>query len=508
MTFSTIRLKLVVLITTTLLFFVGINYVYNVSKVSERAQSHLNNSTLMISKTLLPQIEKLLTEQHYGDLRKLLSPINNPFIETIEILNLNGHILSGSAQKNMQTYPLFQSLLKLEKQQLRNDVQHVTMTPVIHDHTTLGYLIVEANIDYYHKEITKETNIVLLLTLFYIAISTLAAFLISRSIALPLEAIIAKIHATKANEYLHFEQQPQVEYQYLANAISQKHNSLLELTINLEEEVAKKTLQLQELNNSLELKVDEAITNLQKKEQLLQQQSRHAQMGEMISMIAHQWRQPLSAISATAFSILIKTKRKKFDQSTPEGLEKYNTFLQTNIESIQKYVQFLSTTIDDFRNFFRPEKLKEQCSFDDIITKTLQIAEVSLTNKNIQLTKALQSHCHIHIYKNEVTQALLNILKNAEDNFIERDIVPAQIIIRAYEQNRFCFLEIEDNGGGIDTSIIDKIFDPYFSTKEEKNGTGLGLYMSKVIVEDHNSGRLEVENRSKGACFIFSFPIV
>jgi signal transduction histidine kinase len=242
-------------------------------------------------------------------------------------------------------------------------------------------------------------------------------------------------------------------------------------------------------------KLINSLKDVQRQEKFIQQQSRLAQMGEMISMIAHQWRQPLGAISSAVFST--QTKISRGDKSSEELLE----FSQKKLQNINDYVQFLSSTIDDFRNFFKPNKEKVFVRITAPIVKALQIVQASMESKGINISTEFETEESLYLYQNEMIQVILNILKNCDDNFTERDIINPHIIITTKKEKDDYVISVYDNGGGIDKSIIDNIFDPYFSTKDEKNGTGIGLYMSKVIIEEHNNGRLSVINTNGGVCF-------
>ena len=222
-------------------------------------------------------------------------------------------------------------------------------------------------------------------------------------------------------------------------------------------------------------------------QQMMQQQSRLAQMGEMLSMIAHQWRQPLSAISASAAVLYIKASRDKLDKDTAIELS----------NKITDFSKHLSSTIDDFRDFFKSNKSKTKTNFEKIVKSVLDIVNISLEQKDIKLNINIVSLCDLETYENEVKQVILNLVKNAEDALIENSIQNAQIDIDINNN----VLSIRDNAGGIPSDIMDKIFDPYFSTKTKKDGTGLGLYMSKTIIQEHCDGNLEVQNDEKGAKF-------
>ncbi|MEA3372442.1 MAG: HAMP domain-containing sensor histidine kinase [Campylobacterota bacterium] len=249
----------------------------------------------------------------------------------------------------------------------------------------------------------------------------------------------------------------------------------------------KKDKELEELNESLLRRVNEEVSQNRKKDKQMMQQSRLAQMGEMIGMIAHQWRQPLSAISATTASMHLKAKVNKLDKDTALELS----------ERISDYSQHLSSTIDDFRDFFKPNKEKRETSYNELVQSVLGIIEVSIINKNIELIQELESENTFNTYPNEIKQVILNLIKNAEEVLIEKKIINPKITIKTSGT----ILTVSDNGGGVSEEIIDNVFDPYFSTKVKKDGTGLGLYMSKIIIEEHCGGKLSVYNDKDGAAF-------
>ena len=249
--------------------------------------------------------------------------------------------------------------------------------------------------------------------------------------------------------------------------------------------------QLSKLNETLEESIKKEVEKNRQKDKQLLYQSRLAQMGEMMSMIAHQWRQPLGSIASIVLSMRVKIEFGMID----------NNFLKNKIELILHNTDYLSKTIDDFRNFFQPTKEKELVSFSEVLNSVLDIANISLKNRDIKINKNLEFDEKIEIFVNEFKQVILNFIKNAEDVLVERDIEKREINICSFKRNQYIVFEVEDNGGGITDEIIDKIFDPYFSTKTSKNGTGLGLYMSKIIVEEHLKGKLRVYNSSRGAVF-------
>ncbi len=242
------------------------------------------------------------------------------------------------------------------------------------------------------------------------------------------------------------------------------------------------------------------------KDKILFQQSRHVQMGEMVSMIAHQWRQPLASISGTIVGMQLNQISDKFDLANKDDLAKFLRIQDEKFVRINNQVKLLSHTIDDFRDFFKPSKEKETVSISSPIKKVLSIIETTLEGKGIKINLLLDTEDEIKIHQNEIVQVILNIIQNSEDNFIQKNISNPYInLSTGYDETKKLFIKIGDNGGGIDSDIISKIFDPYFSTKGEKNGTGIGLYMSKLIVEEHNNGELLVQNTKDGVCFSIKF---
>ena len=248
---------------------------------------------------------------------------------------------------------------------------------------------------------------------------------------------------------------------------------------------------LKVLNLTLEERVKNEVTKNREKEQQIIQQSRLAQMGEMISMIAHQWRQPLAAISSSSASLQIKAQLGKADAET----------VIQKAKNIARYSQHLSSTIDDFRDFFKPTKEKSEVTYTKVVESVLDIVGTSIINKNISIRKELNTEESFTTNENELKQVILNLIKNSEDILLEKKVSDPFIKLVTYSHDNKYILEISDNGGGIPSEIFHKIFDPYFSTKSEKNGTGLGLYMSKLIIEEHCQGKLKVSNTKDGAQF-------
>ncbi len=242
------------------------------------------------------------------------------------------------------------------------------------------------------------------------------------------------------------------------------------------------------------------ITELKEKDRQLLQQASLAQMGEMISMIAHQWRQPLSAITAVTSSIRIAMALDNLS-SSEDNFEQTNAFFEKHMDDIESFVRTMTNTINDFRNFYKPNRQSVETTIQEPIEKSVHIIKSALEADNIELSVSNESTKKITIHDNEVMQVILNLLKNAQDNFLEKKTENAQITITAEDLDEGVRIRVCDNGGGIPDNVINKIFEPYFSTKSEKNGTGLGLYMCKTIIEKHHQGSLTVKSNKGKLCF-------
>ncbi len=251
------------------------------------------------------------------------------------------------------------------------------------------------------------------------------------------------------------------------------------------------SLELQELNRKLESRIKEEVAKNRKKDSILIHNSKLAQMGEMMSLIAHQWRQPLSAISATSTGLHVKLELGKYDEA----------FFLSSLDKIEGYVKHLSETIDDFTNFFKPSKKSELTTCGYMIERALFIMSSSLRKNNIDVMVDNSAPGEFNTHPNEVIQVLINLIKNAENILIKREIEKPIVSINAYERDRYRYIEVSDNAGGIDEAILDKIFEPYFTTKNAKDSTGLGLYMSRFIIEESCNGKLTVTNGKEGAIF-------
>ena len=274
----------------------------------------------------------------------------------------------------------------------------------------------------------------------------------------------------------------------------QRKNEKIVEEKTLELKIAKQ--QLEELNSSLENRIESEINKNTKQQIILMHQSKFAQMGEMIENIVHQWRQPLAQINSLVLLIDMELNRNKFT----------NSILENKLGEIEVLTAYMSKTIDDFKNFFSPNKQKNIFEIENAIQKALDIVRGVVHLYHIKTTINIGKDLKCYSYLEELQQVILTILNNAIEALILKKIPSGEISIDVYKQDNNIVINIQDNALGINIKHLDKIFEPYFTTKRKAQGTGLGLYMAKMIIENGLLGTLNVENKLNGACFTIKIP--
>ena len=252
---------------------------------------------------------------------------------------------------------------------------------------------------------------------------------------------------------------------------------------------------LRRLNETLEQRVLEEVAKNREKDHMLIRQSRLASMGEMIGNIAHQWRQPLNALGLVLSNIQDAHAHNELDKA----------LMDESVATGERLIGKMSDTIDDFRNFFKPDREKISFSLADAVRDALAVVESSFRGKHIAVAMQVDEDVTIMGFPNEYAQVVLNVLGNARDAIQERNVADGAIEITIGREGGQACLSMRDNGGGIPAGILEKIFDPYFTTREK--GTGIGLYMSKMIIENNMNGRIEASNRGAGAEFRICTPV-
>ena len=279
---------------------------------------------------------------------------------------------------------------------------------------------------------------------------------------------------------------------------------LYEYKNSLEDKVNKKTQELETLNKDLENIIKQEIQKNKDKDSILAEQSKMASLGEMIGNIAHQWRQPLSVISTGATGLKLQ---KEYGVLCDEEFYKI-------CDKINQNAQFLSETIDDFRNFIKGDRNIKLINLNDVINNFIKLVESSIKDENINLIFDIED-IKLNACENELIQCFINIFNNASDALVEHNISNKLFFITIKQEDNQAIITFQDNAGGIPNNIINKIFDPYFTTKHKSQGTGLGLHMTYRLIVDGMSGNIRALNKSftynnktyNGAEFKIALPI-
>ncbi len=262
------------------------------------------------------------------------------------------------------------------------------------------------------------------------------------------------------------------------------------------ESLQEKSNELKDLANNLEERVEQEIEKNVKKDRLLENQSKLAALGEMLANIAHQWRHPLTRLSLILQNIKIYSQKGKLDDAL---LDKY---IQNSLEQIE----YMSQTIDDFRNFYKNDKKIVEFEIKNSIKNAINIIEASIKHNGIKMDIYTDKNILYKGYPNQLSQVILNLLHNSKDAIEENRVKNPYIKIKLEKDKNSTKIIIEDNGGGVPKEIIDKIFEPNFTTKKN-TGTGIGLYMSKTIINDNFNGKLYISNSRNGAIFTIELPL-
>ncbi|WP_108060457.1 PAS domain-containing sensor histidine kinase [Poseidonibacter lekithochrous] len=285
----------------------------------------------------------------------------------------------------------------------------------------------------------------------------------------------------------------------LQKSLELKEKELEFLNKTLEHRVEQQTKELKDLNANLEKRVKTEVAKNKEKQKILFWQSRMASLGQMLGNIAHQWRQPLTELSLVMFNMK-KASVQNDDQKVIE--------LYTDSKNL---IQNMSNTIEDFTNFFNPKKEKKVFMVKDAVDESINILNKIILQEDININLVIKNDCKVLGVSNELSQVIINLIQNAKDAFISKDIKNRHIDItleqKTLSDKNYAVLNIYDNACGISKENIDKIFEPYFTTKHKSQGTGLGLFMSKMIIEKSLDGIIEHKNYKNGSKFTISIPM-
>lgn len=494
---STKLLKLILSILIIPIVTMLVFYYFYVVHLIEKDAIALSNDVAIQTNDFIQSASPMQNELH-----KYIRHGNAHKLPDIAIIDINHTIIAASHDDEVgKKYPKHYGVV----QHLMNDVHEGNQTSVYHDtqeqifiHPILdtNHKIVAVGIYDYQELVEKKLAMVHQTFLFVIAIVFFVTFIaivitviFAYQIINPIKTLIEGTRILASGN--------------LTYTIQKKSNDEIGILVDSFNNMVKKLNDsenaLQKLNATLEQKIIEELQKNRTKEQLLIQQSKMASMGEMIANIAHQWRQPLNGLGLLIQNIETLYELDELDEEA----------IHYTVQTGYSLVNSMSATIDDFRNFFKPNKEKVTFSISKAVLAANRIVEASLKSRSIQLEMELNENIMTYGYPNEFSQVVINLINNAKDALEEaRTITNKQILIRVYDDAGDACLSICDNGGGICEDIMNKLFDPYFTTKPEGKGTGIGLYMSKMIIETNMHGKLEVKNNDKGAVFTIKLPNV
>jgi signal transduction histidine kinase len=371
--------------------------------------------------------------------------------------------------------------------------------PVIFSGIEWGWISIGFSLEK-HKEHMKQTylhNLYLLLVT--LSISLIFSFILARWLVKPIVSLNEAIKQVSLGNY---KAEVRVTSHDEVGELAKSFNGMVETiqasnermslySEELEKRVKERTQELYILNKELDDRVKTEVYKRAEQEQMLIQQSRFAAMGEMIGNIAHQWRQPLNALG-----LLLQNVENAYEMDILD-----DAYVRKTVEKGNRLTQSMSQTIDDFRNFFKPNKTYKLFNLSESLYSTMDLLKSSLENNAVNVKLDVDESIRIKGFASEFSQVLLNIVNNARDVLIEKVPEGREMSVRVFKDNKNAYVEVEDNARGIAEEIFEKIFDPYFTTKDEGKGTGIGLYMSKTIIENSMKGQLKVINSDRGAKF-------
>lgn len=425
--------------------------------------------------------------------------------EVIMVMPEKWSLLSDIPQSIKNTHKLVPHSEMLKSNILKEKVFHVSF-PVIFTGIKWGWIDIGYSLDEYDSDINSLYNSMLFILIIVLGISFIYSYFISKWIVNPILQINKAAHSVsigKLDTKVGIDSQDELgqlsnSFNHMIKTLRISDEKLRKSNEELEIRVQARTFELNQLNLDLDKRVQEEVSKQSQQEKLLIQQSRFAAMGEMIGNIAHQWRQPLNAMGLVIQNLEVAYEMEMID-------EKY---INRVISKSNRLLDSMSKTIDDFRNFFKPNKKEEIFSIKSSLDVSMDIIKTTLDNNMINITENIDESLTIKGFPSEFSQVILNLLGNAKDALVENNDSNNRIInINVFKDKKDVLFEISDNAGGIPLNIIDDIFDPYFTTKEEGKGTGIGLYMSKMIVENNMDGSLQVKNENAGATFFIRIKL-
>ncbi|MEW6552134.1 MAG: ATP-binding protein [Campylobacterota bacterium] len=469
------KLLLILFIAMFIVFAVRvpINYYNTKNNYMEELQS----KTKLLEQRLKLAVSSPVWNLYYDVVEDIIKiEVQDPYIASIVVNDIDGMLIAKAVHNGEISTNMHKEVFDVHFMS-----EHIANIEVLYDKQ-----VIESRL--FGNLLNQFTQFIMVL-LFVLIVFKIA---IDRSVIKNLKTLKRLIsHVRKTKQYdTKIELDTNDEFKVLAHEFNEMQDAVLKSIHDLEK-----------LNNELEIRIQEEVEKSSKREKELYDKARFIQMGEMISNIAHHWRQPLSAISSTASSLRLQKQIGTLDDEE----------LINSLNIIMSQTQKLSSTIDDFRTFFIEEHTDKKIYFDlkETIEKLESIIYVLLVEKSIELTLTLEDGITIYGYQNELFQVILNLVNNAVEAFEDKkDIFNKEIHIESFRADDKIFINVEDNAGGIPDEYIERIFDPYFTTKHKKQGVGVSLYMCKEIVYKHHNGDINVINTKNGAKFTITIPTI
>ena len=360
-----------------------------------------------------------------------------------------------------------------------------TSSDIFNNNSAIGKIEIGISDIFMQQNLQSAIINVVMIFIFQLLISALIlTFAIYKKIIAPINKLTSQAKKLSSNQFDEpFDWIREDEMGKLGKSFEYARNSLQETFKKLELQAKK----VENINEKLHEEVAKQVDEITKKDKMMQEQAKLAAMGEMIGAIAHQWRQPLNALSINIQNL---------DDDYADGIVN-EEFITEFIKKQTQTIEFMSKTIDDFRNFFQTDKEMQNFSVQEVAQSVDKLLHAQFKHNNIKLSINDQDFI-VRGYKGEMQQVLLNIIANSKDAIIENTIAQGSITIKIDATEKKIF--IYDNGRGMDESILDKIFEPYFTTKEQGKGTGIGLHISRIIILDHMKGSIKAYNHNDGLC--------
>lgn len=471
--FHSIKLKIFLLISFVFTLFLSVSLFYGLDKAQKQAYEYMVNLNTSTFKLIGKNVKGDLYNLNYTNVKSTIDSFENIYFKNIYILNNEGYIFAqqNKDEISFSKYKGFDRLLK--NRDIKNELVYLKEIELARKN--IGYIVIQNNQELLKQKKQESEKEILMIYLLFLFGIVLLSYLISMIITNPIKKIVKKIEDTKEDEDLEFDLNKNDEFSYLARTISEDRKKI------------------HSLNKNLELRVHEELEKNKKQDILLQKQSIKAALGDMIDVVAHQWKQPLSIIKIKSEELTILSGIKDLTQEE----------ISSSSETINEQVEHLVNTLDEFRSFFREDKKYETVVLKELVDSTMGLIKNDIIKNDIDV-EVNGDGAKVNLIPNEFKHVIINLFTNTKDAFIQNDIKERKVDITIDEKDNIVIFKFQDNAGGIPQDILSKVFEANFTTKQEGHGTGVGLYMTKMIVEKI-SAVIDVTNKNEGACFTIKF---